>query len=85
MIVNPVTVQPPDIAVGDVMIVTVTVHILEGRKGKPVARTYRCIHPYSEVDGVPQGSRIATGLEGSVIRALFPVVRWADIEPDSDG
>jgi len=49
------------------------------RKGHPMYRVYRC--PF-EGDEAPQGDRIDTDLEPAVMRALFPLIHWADGKQD---
>lgn len=79
-IVNPVTVKPDELEPGDVMVVTVTLHVVKRGDGL-VFRIYRCGYPPQVHEGVPQGSRIGVH-EWEVAQELFPVVAWAGIEPD---
>lgn len=80
-LVNPVKVAPADLQAGDVMVVTVTCHIISGA-GELEYRLYRCPYPLSHWDideyGVPQGDRVGDNNE-QVIENLFPVVAWAEI------
>jgi hypothetical protein len=81
--VNPYTVMPLDLKPGDVMVVTITCHIMHGlRSGEDTSfRLYRCPENAEEHEGIPQGSRIMSN-EREVAAVLFPVVTWLDIEPD---
>ena len=77
-LVNPVTVRPYELKHGDVMVVTVTVHIVE-RDGDLFFRMYRCDYPPQMHDGIPQGSRI---FGESVAGVLMPVLAYANIRQD---
>jgi len=80
-LVNPLTVRPHELREGDVMVVTVTCHIMR-RSGELAYRLYRCPFPPGDSvdEGVPQGVRILD--EGIVAAELFPVVRMAGATPD---
>ena len=79
-IVNPVAVRPNDLMHGDVLVVTVALHVLE-RGEERIFRMYRCAYPPEEADGIPQGERVLTH-EEEIVQELFPVVTWADIKRD---
>ena len=79
-IVDSLNIRPDEIKPGDVMMCTVTLHVLDGGNGKLLYRMYECRQHYPEVDGVPQGTRI--GDEWAVQKQLFPVVGWAGAKPD---
>lgn len=84
--VNPNTVRPIDLQAGDVMVCTVTLHLLEPIGDEPFAyRMYVCSYPVlpdQEHEGVPQGTRIY-GDQEAVARQLFPVVSRAGAVPDT--
>jgi len=83
LLINPLTVRPQELKPGDVMAVTVTLHVCHRMvDNKLTYRIYRCPYPPGEslVDGVPQGQRIQD--EDEVAQALFPVVIWGGLTPD---
>lgn len=82
-IVNPYTVKPVELEPGDVMVRTVALHVLPGRKdGELLYRLYECAWPDPQLsDGVPQGTRIYD-YKDQVMQELFPVVGWAGAKPD---
>lgn len=80
-IVDPYTTYPKELKAGDVMIKTVTLHVMEGPNDTLLYRMYEC--PYVEAGtdyGVPQGSRIYADLV--VQQQLFPTVSHAGAKPD---
>lgn len=79
-IVNPVVIRPDELMHGDVLVVTVALHIIKCKDGYTF-RAYRCDYPPQKADGIPQGNRLGT-FEGEVMQELFPVVYWAGIQPD---
>lgn len=78
-LVDSVYVRPDELKSGDVLVAVVTLHVMQ-RGDDFVFRMYRCSHPPQEHEGIPQGSRIAD--EKELAQQLFPVVGWAEIEPD---
>lgn len=73
-------VRPADLVPGDVMVVTVTLHV--GYHGD-YFRMYRCPYPNAEVSsaGIPQGEQILQGAQ-PIAEALFPVATWAGLKPE---
>lgn len=80
-LVNPVAVRPDELRHGDVLVVTVALHVME-RGDERIFRVYRCDYPPQVADGIPQGSRVSVIHEKVVADALFPVVDWAGAMPD---
>lgn len=78
-IVNPVIIRANELRTGDIMVAVVTCHVTKRGNGL-VYRLYRCPYPPETHEGIPQGNRIID--EEPVMRQLFPVVGWANIEPD---
>lgn len=77
---NAYSTAPADIRPGDEF--CFVVKLMVGRKnakGQPMYRVYRCLFEGGEA---PQGDRIDAALEPAVMRALFPVVHWADGKQD---
>jgi hypothetical protein len=62
------------------MVVTVTLHVIKHGDGLAY-RMYRCGYPPAVHEGIPQGSRLGV-FEWEAMKALFPAVGWAEIEPD---
>lgn len=81
-LVNSVSVRPDELNSGNVMAVTVTLHVQRTAHGL-VFRMYRCGYPPQTHDGIPQGSRIGPPEQEQVVmETLFPVVGWAGGEAD---
>ena len=81
-IVNFYTATPDQIDDGDVMVATVTCHIVRTLDDcKPVYRIYRCAYPPDEYEGIPQGMALPPEQAEMVMRAIFPVVAWAEGVP----
>lgn len=80
-LVSLVTVQPDELKAGDVMAVVVTLHVIKRGDGLTF-RVYRCGYPPQVAEGIPQGSRVSPVHDREIMQGLFPVVGWADIEPD---
>jgi hypothetical protein len=86
MIKSVVNVRSDQLEDGDVLVVTVAFHV--GYKlpdGRPTVRAYRCPWPNPELgqdDGVPQGDNILNEHVEELMKALAPVLTWADAVPD---
>jgi hypothetical protein len=79
-IVDPYTTRPIDLKAGDVMIRTVTCHVLPGPDEDTLAfRLYVCPYPHSE--DIPQGTP-APGPSPDLARSLFPVLYGIRAVPD---
>ena len=78
-LVNPYTVRPGELKSGDVLVFTVTCHIIERANNRIEARIYRCPYDGPTFEGIPQGSRTAYYMqdEEALLRNLFPVVLHA--------
>lgn len=75
---------PHELKAGDVMVVTVTLHVAAiDKEGKPAFSMYRCPWPRPQIgeEGIPQGDRILTEHAGMAQKALFPVVSYRDGYP----
>ncbi len=80
-IVDPFRVRPAELKAGDVMVCTVTLHVLPRADGELSYRMYHAPWPPTAFsDGVPQGARIAN--EEAVMGQLFPVAGRAEAKPD---
>ena len=87
-IVNSYTIRPGELKPGDVMVCTVTLHVMSDR----TYRMYQCLYVdprnaaarlagASLVDGVPQGSRIYD--DGDIVaQQLFPTALNAGLRSD---
>lgn len=80
------SVRPHELEVGDVLVCTVTAHVVVNMDGKGLAcRLYRCPYPVpphlQSREGVPQGTRILMEPQ-HVANELFPVLRSAGIGVD---
>lgn len=83
-IVDFYNVRPDELKPGDVLVATVALHITwrTDKKGKPMYRVYRCGYPPQLGEGdIPQGGCIGDQ-QRQVAEALFPVIRYADLNPD---
>ena len=83
-IVDFCNVRPDELKSGDVLVCTVTLHVgyRKDEHGKPMYRVYRCGYPPEIiVDGIPQGPNIGRDAE-AVAHALFPVIGYAELQPD---
>ena len=73
------TTSPADLEPGDVMVATVTLHVLSHG---PYVKLYRCrFNGEVSQDGVPQGESISGPKVHAVVEALFPAAIWAGLVP----
>lgn len=80
-IVNPYNLHPDKIQPGDVIVLTVTIHVNRlDQKNRPLIRAYRC--PHVSMGGIPQGDQIAPEHTLPLAEALAPVLIWAGAQVD---
>ena len=80
-IVDFYNVRPDELKPGDVLVCTVTLHVVNrlDDNEKPMYRVYRCGYPPQTSGGIPQGANLF-GSQRAVAEGLFPVV--AGMNPD---
>ena len=85
-IVNFYTIKPQEVKAGDVMVVTVTLHVMAvDKQGRPVFSMYRCPWPNPQIgdEGIPQGDHIMKELAAGAQKALFPVIGYREGYPST--